>query len=245
MRLTLFLTALLGLFLATPATAQSLDPAMTAVGTPIAVDAQNILNLDLSDGGRVVILLRPDKAPNSVERIRTLVRRGFYNGLIFHRVIDDFMAQGGDPKGTGEGGSDLPNLKAEFNDLPHVRGAMAMARAEDKDSANSQFFLMLSPKLQLDGKYTVIGRVVLGMQYVDAIHRGEPPADPTKIVTAQIAADGDGAAAVASIPAWAIPVLMPTENKAKEAAQAAQIREAAKQAVRNQEIEKQKSGPGQ
>jgi len=239
------MAAVMGLFLAGPAAAQSLDPAMAEAGTPIKVEAENILYLDLDDGGRVVVLLRPDKAPNAVERIRTLVRRGFYNGLSFHRVIDDFMAQGGDPKGTGEGGSDLPNLKAEFNDLPHVRGAMAMARAQDPDSANSQFFIMLSPKLQLDGKYTVIGRVVSGMQYVDAIHKGEPPAQPTRIVKAQIAADVDGPAAVAAIPASAIPKVLPTEDKAKAAAQAAQIREAAKQAVRNQAIEAQKKGPGQ
>ncbi|WP_232476029.1 peptidylprolyl isomerase [Flavisphingomonas formosensis] len=238
------MTALMGLFLAAPVAAQSLDQAMGEAGTPIKVEAENILYLDLDDGGRVVVLLRPDKAPVAVERIRTLARRGFYNGLIFHRVIDDFMAQGGDPKGTGEGGSDLPNLKAEFNDLPHVRGAMAMARAQDPDSANSQFFIMLSPKLQLDGKYTVIGRVVSGMQYVDAIHRGEPPAQPTKIVKAQIAADVDGQAAVAAIPAWAIPTVLPTEDKAKAAAQAEQVREAAKQAVRNQAIDSQKQGPG-
>jgi len=245
MRVRVIMTALLGLYLAGPAVAQSLDQAMVQAGTPIKIEAENILYLDLDDGGRVVILLRPDKAPNAVERIRVLARRGFYNGLIFHRVIEDFMAQGGDPKGTGEGGSDLPNLKAEFNDLPHVRGVMAMARAQEADSANSQFFIMMSPKLQLDGKYTVVGRVVSGMQYVDAIHRGEPPAQPTKIVKAQIAADVDGQSAVAAVPAWAIPTELPAEDKAKVAAQAAQIREAAKQAVRNQAIESQKKGPGQ
>ena len=155
-----------------------------------AADPQNILDLDLSTGGRVVIQLRPDKAPNSVERIKVLTRRGFYNGLTFHRVIEGFMAQTGDPKGTGEGGSDLPNLKAEFNDLPHVRGVVSMARAQDDDSANSQFFIMLSPNLKLDGRYSPIGRVVSGMSYVDAIERGEPPANPSRIVRASIEADG-------------------------------------------------------
>ncbi len=159
---------------------------------PVAppADPQNILDLDLSTGGRVEILLRPDKAPLSVERIKVLTRRGFYNGLTFHRVIEGFMAQTGDPKGTGEGGSDLPNLKAEFNDLPHVRGTVSMARAQAEDSANSQFFIMLSPNLKLDGKYSPIGRVTAGMNYVDAVERGEPPANPSKIVRASIASDG-------------------------------------------------------
>ena len=152
-------------------------------------DPQNVLNLDLSTGGRVSILLRPDKAPLAVERVKTLARRGFYDGLTFHRVIEGFMAQGGDPKGTGEGGSELPDLKAEFNDLPHVRGVMSMARANSPDSANSQFFIMLSPNLRLDGSYTAIGRVISGMAHVDAIEKGEPPANPSKIVHASIAAE--------------------------------------------------------
>jgi len=153
-------------------------------------EPENILDLDLSTGGRVEIQLRPDKAPLSVERIKALTRRGFYNGLIFHRVIEGFMAQTGDPKGTGEGGSELPDVKAEFNDLPHVRGAVAMARAKSPDSANSQFYIMLMPNLKLDNNYTVIGRVLSGIQYVDTIEKGEPPANPSKIVRASIASDG-------------------------------------------------------
>ncbi len=159
------------------------------VGPPPPLDPENTLLLDLSSGGRVTIQLRPDAAPAHVERMKTLARKGFYNNLTFHRVIDGFMAQGGDPQGDGTGGSDLPDLKAEFNALPHVRGALAAARAEEPDSANSQFFIMLAPRLSLDGKYTVYGRVVGGMNHVDAIHKGEPPADPTRILQASIAAD--------------------------------------------------------
>jgi peptidylprolyl isomerase len=151
---------------------------------PPAVTPADTWDLDLSDGGRVVIQLRPDKAPKMVERIKTLSRQGFYNGLIFHRVIDGFMAQGGDPKGTGEGGSTLPDVPAEFNDLPHVRGAVAAARANDVNSANSQFYIMFMPNMKLDNHYTVFGRVISGMQYVDAIQKGEPPANPTRIVRA-------------------------------------------------------------
>jgi cyclophilin family peptidyl-prolyl cis-trans isomerase len=140
----------------------------------------------------VRIQLRPDVAPEHVARIKELTNRGFYNGLVFHRVIDGFMAQGGDPKGDGTGGSDLPDLKAEFNFLPHVRGAVAMARSQSEDSANSQFFIMLMPRMQLDHKYTVIGRVIEGMSYVDAIEKGEPPANPTKILTARMEAAQSG-----------------------------------------------------
>jgi peptidylprolyl isomerase len=154
-----------------------------------ALEPENTLNLDLSTGGRVVIQLRPDAAPNHVERIKTLARQGFYNGLIFHRVIEGFMAQGGDPTGDGTGGSPLPDLAAEFSPLPHVRGVVSAARAEDKDSANSQFFIMFSPRLSLDKKYTVFGRVVSGMEYVDRIERGEPPANPTRIVRASVGSD--------------------------------------------------------
>jgi cyclophilin family peptidyl-prolyl cis-trans isomerase len=154
-----------------------------------ALDPENTLNLDLSTGGRVSIQLRPDVAPNTVERIKTLTRRGFYNGLTFHRVIEGFMAQTGDPKGDGTGASELPDLKAEFNGLPHVRGTVAAARAESPDSANSQFFIMFGPKLALDHKYTIFGRVVSGMNFVDAIQRGEPPLDPSRIVRASIGAD--------------------------------------------------------
>ncbi|MDB5683871.1 MAG: peptidyl-prolyl cis-trans isomerase, cyclophilin type, partial [Sphingomonas bacterium] len=184
MRLKVMLAAFAGMLFAQAAVAQAPDPL-----APPPADPQNILYLDLSTGGRVGIQLRPDKAPNSVERIKTLTRRGFYNGLTFHRVIEGFMAQTGDPKGTGEGGSELPDLKAEFNDLPHVRGEVSMARAQSEDSANSQFFIMLSPNLRLDRKYSPIGRVISGMAYVDAIERGEPPANPSKILQASVAAD--------------------------------------------------------
>ena len=175
------------------APAQPATPARRAVPTippaEIANNPQDMLALDLSSGGRVVIQLRPDAAPQNVERIKTLARQGFYNGLSFHRVIEGFMAQGGDPLGTGMGGSQLPDLPAEFNTLPHVRGTLSMARAQSPNSANSQFFIMLLPRLTLDGNYTAIGRVVSGMQYVDAIPRGEPPAQPARIVQASIVAD--------------------------------------------------------
>ena len=158
-------------------------------GSVTAVEAENVLLLDLTSGGRVRIVMRPDVAPRHVERIRTLARQGFYNGTIFHRVIEGFMAQGGDPTGTGQGGSKLPDLEPEFNDLPHVRGALAMARAQAENSANSQFYIVLQPVLKLDRTYTIWGRVVSGMQFVDTIARGEPPANPTRIVQASIEAD--------------------------------------------------------
>lgn len=199
MSLKLFVLGLLSL--AAPAFAQSTttgpagyaEPKFKQIVTqetplPPKPTAENTLNIQLSTGGVVSIELRPDKAPKSVERLKTLSASHFYDGTIFHRVVDGFMAQGGDPKGTGAGGSDLPDLKAEFNDLPHVRGAMAMARTESEDSANSQFYIMLAPNLTLDRKYTVVGRVYAGMAYVDLIHKGEPPADPTKIVRAWIGA---------------------------------------------------------
>ncbi len=185
MRLKLFLTLLMGLFLAGPLTAQ---PVVSPPATP-ALTPENTLYLDLSTGGRVAIQLRPDVAPLHVARIKELVRKGFYNGLTFHRVIDGFMAQAGDPKGDGTGGSDLPDLTAEFNGLPHVRGALAMARTAEPNSANSQFYIMFVPRLQMDGKYTVFGRVVSGMNFVDALNRGEPPALPSKIVRASIGSD--------------------------------------------------------
>ena len=131
----------------------------------------------------------PDWAPHHVERVKTLAREGFYDGVIFHRVIDGFMAQTGDPTGTGQGGSELPDLKAEFNPMPHVRGTVSMARAQSEDSANSQFFIVFYPRFSLDKKYTNFGRVIAGMDAVDAIVRGEPPSNPTRIVQASIAAD--------------------------------------------------------
>lgn len=152
-------------------------------------DPDNVLVLYLSNGGRVAIRLMPKWAPMHVERIKTLARQGFYDGIIFHRVIDGFMAQTGDPTGTGQGGSKLPDLKAEFNDVPHGRGTVSMARTDDPDSANSQFFIVFYPKTALDRHYTNFGRVISGMTMVDAIVRGEPPAHPTRIVQASILAD--------------------------------------------------------
>ncbi|WP_202385407.1 peptidylprolyl isomerase [Altericroceibacterium endophyticum] len=160
-----------------------------AVDFDITKDRDNILLLDLSNGSRVAIRLMPDWAPNHVERIKTLARQGFYDGVIFHRVIDGFMAQTGDPTGTGQGGSELPDLKAEFNPMPHVRGTVSMARASGEDSANSQFFIVFYPRLSLDRKYTNFGRVIAGMDGVDAIARGEPPENPTRILQASIASD--------------------------------------------------------
>ncbi len=154
-----------------------------------AEDLENTLVLDLSTGGSVRILMRPDLAPKHVERIKTLAREGFYNGIVFHRVIEGFMAQTGDPTGTGGGGSDLPDLEAEFNEFPHLRGVTSMARTDAPNSANSQFFIMLQPNFGLDNQYTVWGRVIDGMEFVDSIERGEPPQSPSSIVKAYLAGD--------------------------------------------------------
>lgn len=188
------------------AQAQSATAAQLSINAPpaIAADPNNHLNLQLSDGGTVTVQLRPDAAPNAVQRIRTLAGQGFYNGTVFHRVIPGFMAQGGDPTGTGQGGSKLPNLKAEFNFLPHLRGTVAMARTDAPDTANSQFYIMYAPNISLDGKYTVVGRVTSGMQAVDQIAPGEPPQNPTKIVNAWIG-DGPAPALPAAAPAAAPP----------------------------------------
>src|SRR3569832_2265711 len=153
----------------------------------MAADPENTLILTL-DTGPVTIELRPDLAPGHVERIKELVREGFYDGVVFHRVIPGFMAQGGDPTGTGTGGSKKPNLKAEFSDEPHMRGACSMARTNDPNSANSQFFICFDYATFLDGQYTVWGVVTEGMENVDALPKGEPPAKPGKIITARIAA---------------------------------------------------------
>ncbi len=154
-----------------------------------AADPENTLYLDLKDG-RVVIELLPDLAPNHVRRIKELTRQGFYNGIVFHRVIEGFMAQTGDPTGTGTGGSGQ-KLKAEFSKEPHVRGILSMARAQSPDSADSQFFIVFKNANFLDGQYTVWGRVTSGMEFVDKIARGEPPANPDKIIKMQVAADAD------------------------------------------------------
>ncbi len=154
-----------------------------------AVDPENVWVLDLSNGQRVKIRLQAEWAPAHAERIKTLTRAGFYNGVVFHRVIDGFMAQGGDPTGTGQGGSELPDLKAEFNPMPHVRGTLSMARASEDDSANSQFFIVFYPRFSLDKKYTNFGRVIENMEAVDAINRGEPPATPTFVAQASMESD--------------------------------------------------------
>jgi cyclophilin family peptidyl-prolyl cis-trans isomerase len=184
-------------FALSPAFAQTPAPA------PAAPDLENILVLDLSTGGRVTIQMYPTDAPAHIERIKTLTRQGFYNNVVFHRVIDGFMAQTGDPQGTGQGGSELPDLKAEFNRIPHLRGTVSMARTNEPDTANSQFFICFQPRFSLDNKYTVFGRVTSGMQFVDAIARGEPPVNPSKVIQASIAADNVPPPAFTSAPAEA------------------------------------------
>ena len=166
--------------------------ALTFGGTVMAADLENTLYMDVP-AGRVVIEMRPDLAPATVAQIKMLVRQGFYDGLTFHRVIDGFMAQTGDPKGNGTGGSGHP-LKAEFSDEKHVRGVVSMARASDPNSADSQFFIMLAPAPSLDGKYTIWGKVTSGMEYIDQIKKGDPGrngtvTNPDKIIKMQVAAD--------------------------------------------------------
>jgi cyclophilin family peptidyl-prolyl cis-trans isomerase len=151
-------------------------------------DPENTLYIDLKHG-RVVIELRPDLAPNHVARIKELAREGFYDGTPFHRVIEGFMAQGGDPTGTGTGGSSKPDLRAEFSSAPHTRGACSMARTQNPNSANSQFFICFTDCSFLDRQYTVWGQVVEGMEHVDKLKRGEPVRDPDRIEKMQVAAD--------------------------------------------------------
>ncbi|MBN9597682.1 MAG: peptidylprolyl isomerase [Afipia sp.] len=151
-------------------------------------DAENTLILETTQGP-VTIEMRPDLAPGHVEHIKKLVREGFYDGIVFHRVIDGFMAQTGCPQGTGTGGSKYPNIKAEFNAEPHVRGTASMARAANPDSANSQFFICFDDARFLDKQYTVWGKVTSGMENVDKIKRGEPVQNPDKIVKAHMASD--------------------------------------------------------
>ena len=153
-----------------------------------ATDPENTLILETTKG-RVVIALRPDLAPGHVERIKQLAREGFYNGRPFHRVIEGFMAQTGDPTGTGTGSSKYPNLKQEFNAEPHTRGTASMARSQNPDSANSQFFIVFDDARFLDKQYTVWGKVIEGMENVDKIKRGEPVRDPDSMVTVKVAAD--------------------------------------------------------
>lgn len=197
--LRLAILAMFAVLFALPALAQDTSAAPAPAADPRS-NLENVLYLDLSTGGRVSILLYPETAPSHVERIKTLTRQGFYNGLTFHRVIDGFMAQTGDPQGDGTGGSNLPDLKAEFSRLPHLRGTVSAAREGDNvDSANSQFFITFMPRFDLDRKYTVFGRVFGGMNFVDTIARGVPAPNPDRIVQASIAADGKPMADVRSV----------------------------------------------
>jgi cyclophilin family peptidyl-prolyl cis-trans isomerase len=173
--------ALIGLigavaFAALPAKAQDLDP-------------ENTLVIVTSDGCKITAGLRPDLAPKHVAQIKKLARAGFYDGVIFHRVIEGFMAQTGDPTGTGMGGSKEPDLPAEFSKAHFDRGTLGMARAQDPNSANSQFFIMFGDGGFLDGQYTVFGGVASGMECVDKIAKGEPPANPTKMVSVKVLKD--------------------------------------------------------
>ena len=159
----------------------------------LKLDPQDTMVIELKDGP-VLIELRPDLAPGHVERMKVLARQGFYDGIVFHRVIDGFMAQTGDPRGNGTGGSDLPDLKAEFNKGRHTRGAVSMARSRDPNSANSQFFIVFDYAPYLDGQYTYFGRVLSGMEYVDMIKRGDQGDNgkvdnPDKMISVRIAAD--------------------------------------------------------
>lgn len=198
--------------LAAPVAAQDEEEATSSSSSfkfaPINYDKSaepdNVWLLDLSNGERVAIRLMPEWAPNHVERVKTLTRQGFYDGVIFHRVIDGFMAQGGDPTGTGQGGSEFPDLEEEFNPMPHVRGTVSMARAADENSANSQFFIVFYPRFSLDKRYTNLGRVIDNIGAVDAINRGEPPTDPTRILQASLASDGK-----------APPVIAPPQEEAE------------------------------
>jgi peptidylprolyl isomerase len=170
--------------------------ALVSGGAAVAADPENTIYLDLP-AGRAVIALRPDLAPATCARIKTLVRQGFYDGLSFHRVIAGFMAQTGDPRGDGTGGSGL-SLAAEFSKEPFVRGTVAMARTSDPNSADSQFFIMFAREPSLDGKYTIWGQVVSGMQYIDQIKKGDPAnngavTDPDRIGRMRVAADADKA----------------------------------------------------
>ena len=148
-------------------------------------DAENTLVMETTQG-QVVINMRPDLAPNHVARIKELAREGFYDGIVFHRVIDGFMAQTGDPTGTGMGGSDYPDLRAEFSSEAFKRGTLGMARSQHPDSANSQFFICFDDSTWLNGQYTVFGEVIEGMEHIDAIAKGEPPADPDKIISLRL-----------------------------------------------------------
>jgi len=174
------LALMAALVCAAPAMAQSL---------PAGLDKQNAIVIDTTKG-RIVVKLRADLAPKHAERIKLLAREGYYNNVPFHRVIEGFMAQTGDGKNfNGTGGSKYPNLPAEFSSVPYTRGIVGMARTSDPNSANSQFFIMFADGSSLNGKYTVIGEVVSGMDVVDKLKRGEPVADPDKMVKVQVGSD--------------------------------------------------------
>jgi peptidylprolyl isomerase len=160
----------------------------TAALEPEAAEPENMLAIELATG-RVLIEMRPDLAPETVERVKELAREHFYDNVVFHRVIPGFMAQTGDPTGTGRGGSSKPNLPAEFSQEPFKRGTVGMARAANRNSANSQFFICYVPASHLNGQYTVWGHVVEGMELVDALAPGEPPAHPDKMLKVRVLAD--------------------------------------------------------
>ncbi len=161
---------------------------MNAEQVNAQTNKENLLYIDLKDG-RVVVEMLPEKAPQHVERIKKLAREKFYDEIIFHRVIEGFMAQTGDPTGTGRGGSDYPDVPLEINDVSFTRGAVGMARSAAPNSANSQFFIMFEDAPHLNGNYTVWGRVIEGMDHVDAITRGEPPVSPDKMLRVRVASD--------------------------------------------------------
>ncbi|MCB1720775.1 MAG: peptidylprolyl isomerase [Rhodospirillales bacterium] len=185
--------------------------------TSNAASDADTLKLELSTGGTVTIEMLPDRAPAHVERIKKLTREGFYDGIVFHRVIDGFMAQTGDPTGTGTGGSSEPDLPAEFTDYAYKRGTIGMARTANPNSANSQFFICFSDDgcSFLTGQYTVWGQVTDGMEHVDAIARGEPPANPDKIIKASIAGDAANDSAAAPAPAEETAAETPAETPAE------------------------------
>ena len=171
----------------------ALSLSLFALSSSVAGDKENMIYLD-TKYGRTVIELYPHLAPKHVERIKKLAREGFYDGVVFHRVIDGFMAQSGDPTGTGRGDSPYPDLPAEFSREPHVRGIASMARASNPNSANSQFFIMFAPAPHLDGQYTVWGKVIAGMEHIDSIKKGSKSqngtvTNPDKIIKMQVAAD--------------------------------------------------------
>jgi cyclophilin family peptidyl-prolyl cis-trans isomerase len=220
MRFVTSLAAVAAMLIAVPAVAQKGPAAKPEIEpfkgvkaqealtpTVLPADPENTWVLDLSTGGRVTIRLRPDVAPKMVAQVKTLTRQHFYDNTVFHRVIDapENMAQGGDPTGTGTGESKLPDVPAEFNNLPHVRGAVSAARTQDVNSANSQFFIMFGPHLGFDHDYTVFGRVTSGIEWVDKIERGEPPANPTRILHAYVLADNPPPYQAAPVTAPALP----------------------------------------